>query len=286
MWGRLQPRTFVRFGHLWSWSEQQCYHCSLSTNSTRITWICDLASISLLMFSVWGFYRPSHARKKSRVFPHVLWCFFPPGCLYVLLLLYSLLYCFRLIFCRSFKLDVECMETRCAKERQLCEPQGPPPQRPVRSSQTSETRQCLGIGQIRNLPLALLALPEMPALPVHFAKSKHSIAFKIISYKFTVRMSGWLLYTLACDISGWPWMRLKNWVYLLGALNSGRSFSLHLRVRGESSKLMEVPNSADLRHQGHHDDSIMMASWWHHESSQWRQWMSMHRILLDFIRCI
>lgn len=79
-------------------------------------------------------------------------------------------------------------------------------------------------------------------------------------------------------------MRLKNWVYLLGALNSGRSFSLHLRVRGESSKLMEVPNSADLRHQGHHDDSIMMSWWWHKESSQWRQWMSMNRILLDFIR--
>lgn len=28
-------------------------------------------------------------------------------------------------------------------ERRLCEPQGPPPQRPVRSSQTSETRQCI-----------------------------------------------------------------------------------------------------------------------------------------------
>lgn len=107
MWGRLQPRTFVRSWHLWSWSEQQCYHCSLSTNSTRTTWICDLASISLLMSSVWGFHRLSHARKKSRVFAMFFDVFFPPGCLYVLLLLYSLLYCFRLIFCRSFKLDVE-----------------------------------------------------------------------------------------------------------------------------------------------------------------------------------
>ena len=110
------------------------------------------------------------------------------------------------------------------------------------------------LGQIRNLPLALLALPDMPALYAHFAKK---------SKKSRSGMSGWLLYTLACDVSGWLWMRLQTVVYLLGALNSGRSFSLHLRVCRESSELMEVPNSADLRRQGHDDESIIMSSWWH-----------------------